>query len=207
MVAPQGPTGRAIRQAIFDHQAHGQRDGPVGVVTAGRGQIGQVGREIFPTPRTEVLGVGQVNLVRASRHQVAEVMQAARELSNPIRRFATLRTRPMLMSAVLFEDLGPGEIFEAVEGDIGQVFAGPKLGGGRFLGSRFGWFHGNQVYPKSAVFSLEIAVAVLQSRNYAGITASGWRITPGSLWPTDGCSPSTPSASSRAARAIFKMCA
>ena len=171
MVAPQGPTGRAIRQAIFDYQAHGQRDGPVCVVTAGRGQIGQVGREIFPTPRTEVLGVGQVNLVRASRHQVAEVMQAARELSNPIRRFATLRTRPMLMSAVLFEDLGPGEIFEAVEGDIGQVFARPRLGDGRFLGSRFGWFHGNQVYPKSAVFSLEIAVAVLQSPKISVLSA------------------------------------
>ena len=136
-------------------------------MTAGRGQIGQVSREIFPTNRTEVLGVGQVNLVRASRHQVAQVMQGSRELSNPIRRLATLRTGPMLIIAVLFEDLRSGEIFDSLEGDIGQVFAGSKLGGGGLLGSRFGWFHGSQVYSKSAVFSFEISVAVLQSRLFA----------------------------------------
>jgi hypothetical protein len=42
MVAPEVPTGCAVGQAVLDHQTHGQVDDPIGIVTAGWGQIGMI---------------------------------------------------------------------------------------------------------------------------------------------------------------------
>ena len=41
MIAPEVPTGGLVRQAVLDDQADGHRDDPMGVVAAGRGQVGQ----------------------------------------------------------------------------------------------------------------------------------------------------------------------
>jgi hypothetical protein len=47
VITPQMPTGRAVGQAIFDHQTHGHVDHPMGVMTPWRGQIGEVDIEVF----------------------------------------------------------------------------------------------------------------------------------------------------------------
>jgi hypothetical protein len=60
-------TGRAIGQAIFDHQAHGHVDDSMSVMTAWRGQIGKVNVEVLATLRAIMRGVGheQINGVMA----------------------------------------------------------------------------------------------------------------------------------------------
>src|SRR3954454_2191869 len=47
MVAPQGPFGGAIGEAILDDQADGGVDDPAGVMTARVGQVGGVGLEVL----------------------------------------------------------------------------------------------------------------------------------------------------------------
>jgi hypothetical protein len=74
MVAPESPTGGAIRQATFDHHPSGKGDDAIGVVTAGRRQVGEVGGKILPTDRAIVLGIGKMDFMRASRNQVADIM-------------------------------------------------------------------------------------------------------------------------------------
>src|SRR4051794_11389880 len=46
VLAPEGPTGGAIRQAILDDQADGGIDDASGIVTAGVGRVGHVGVEV-----------------------------------------------------------------------------------------------------------------------------------------------------------------
>src|SRR5437764_787538 len=46
MIAPQGPSGTAVGQAVLDDQADGGVDDPAGVVTSGVGQVGHVGVEV-----------------------------------------------------------------------------------------------------------------------------------------------------------------
>src|SRR6478672_1286423 len=42
VLTPEGPAGRAIRQAVLDDQADGGVDDAAGVVAAGAGQVGHV---------------------------------------------------------------------------------------------------------------------------------------------------------------------
>ena len=42
MIAPEAPTGGAIRQAVLDDKADGGIDDASGVVTAGFGQVGGI---------------------------------------------------------------------------------------------------------------------------------------------------------------------
>ena len=123
MVAPESPTGGAIRQAIFDHHANGEGDDPIGVVTAGWSQIGEVGWKIFPTDRAEVLRVGKMDFMRATRDQVADIMQRTRVDSLAKRRFVAVRTGVMIMIAVLLDNFGSRQIFDPLKGDIGEVFS------------------------------------------------------------------------------------
>ena len=57
VIAPEAPTGRAIRQAVLDDQADGGVDDASGVVTAGRSQVGHVGVEVLAAAGAIVLGV------------------------------------------------------------------------------------------------------------------------------------------------------
>src|SRR4051812_46312407 len=56
VVAPQGPAGGAVRQAVLDDEPDGGVDDPARVVTAGFGQVGHVGVEVLPTAGAVVLG-------------------------------------------------------------------------------------------------------------------------------------------------------
>src|SRR4029434_7586834 len=64
MVAPQVPTRRAVGQAVLDHEPHRQIDYPVGILTARRGQIREVGAKGLATLRTVMLGIGHTQITR-----------------------------------------------------------------------------------------------------------------------------------------------
>jgi hypothetical protein len=55
MVAPQGPFGGAIGQAVLDDQPDGGVDAPAGVMAAGVGQVGGVGEEVLAAKAAVVL--------------------------------------------------------------------------------------------------------------------------------------------------------
>src|SRR6516165_1369785 len=57
VIAPQGPAGGAVGQAVLNHQADGGVDDAAGVVAARVGQIGHVGVEVAAALGAEVSGV------------------------------------------------------------------------------------------------------------------------------------------------------
>src|SRR5438874_12589706 len=57
VIAPQGPSGTAIGQAVLDDQADGSLEDAAGVVAAGGGQVGHVGVEVIPIRGSVVPGV------------------------------------------------------------------------------------------------------------------------------------------------------
>ena len=81
VIAPQVPTGRLIRQAVLHHQPHGQGDDAVGVVALGQGQVRHVGVEVGVALGAVVLRVGELDVARPLKHQVAQVVQ--RPLDGP----------------------------------------------------------------------------------------------------------------------------
>ena len=71
------PTGGAIRQAVFDHDPHGQVDDSTGVMTAGPGQIGQIDIEMFTAVGAIVRRVGGHEINRTTGSQIPQVVQGA----------------------------------------------------------------------------------------------------------------------------------
>jgi hypothetical protein len=55
VVSPQVPTRWAVGQTVFDHEADRQIDHPLGILTARRGQIREVGAKVLATLRTVML--------------------------------------------------------------------------------------------------------------------------------------------------------
>ena len=74
-VTPQVPTGRAVGQAVLDHDADRQIDHPVGILTARRGQTREVGAKVLATLRTVVLGIGPQQIPRTPHIEIPQIMQ------------------------------------------------------------------------------------------------------------------------------------
>ena len=106
MIAPEVPTGGTERQAVLDDQADGQVDDAVGVVAAGRGEVGRVGVEVLAAVGAVVLGVGQADVVGPPGEEIAEVMEGALELAIAVGAVPTAGTGPSLEVAAASEDLG-----------------------------------------------------------------------------------------------------
>lgn len=83
VVAPEVPRGRAVRQAVLHDQSDGHRADPMAVMAAGGGQVGGRGNEAMVTCRATVLGVPDGQVKRATRREIAEVVQDA--ASTPLR--------------------------------------------------------------------------------------------------------------------------
>src|ERR1700736_6117750 len=92
MVAPQMPARGLVRQAVLDHESHREGDDAMGVVSLGQGVIGAVSVKRLSTMRTAMNGVNQVNVLRASGNQVADVMQDAGAQIVPIAKLLTTGT-------------------------------------------------------------------------------------------------------------------
>jgi hypothetical protein len=106
MVAPQMPTGGLIRQAVLDHEADGHGDDAMGIVGFGHRVVGGVGVEELLALGALMLGVDKVNVVRTTRHQVAEVVQNSRGGPIAETRFSTVRTGTLPKVAAASDDLG-----------------------------------------------------------------------------------------------------
>src|SRR5271154_6059284 len=74
VVTPQMPTGHAIGEAVLDYQSHGGLLHPVGVMTLGRGQVGQISSKGTPTGPTAMRRVADMDVNRSSAEGVTEIM-------------------------------------------------------------------------------------------------------------------------------------
>ena len=126
VVAPQGPAGGAVGQAVLDHQSDGGVDDPAGVVAAGVSQVGHVGVEVPAALRAEVPGVKHDEVAGPSGEGVSEVVEGAAAPTIAVGTVPAARTGPAAIVAAAEADVGPGQVVDAGDalGGIGAVFAG-----------------------------------------------------------------------------------
>src|SRR5262245_32336135 len=110
VVAPQVPTGRAVGQTVFDHDANRQINHPVGILTARRGQIREVSAKVLATLRTVVLRIRNHEITRTPQVEIPQIMQRPLELLVPIGRVTTPRARLPDVVATVGDDLGLGQV-------------------------------------------------------------------------------------------------
>src|SRR5215471_15632919 len=105
MVAPQVPTRWAVGQAILDHEPHRQVHHAVGVLTTGRGEIGEVRIKVLPTLRAVVLRIGDDEIAWTPEVEIAQVVQRPLKLLVPIGGVPAAWTRLPLVRATIGDDL------------------------------------------------------------------------------------------------------
>src|SRR5262252_1282906 len=110
VVAPQVPTCWAVGQTVFDHKPHRQIDHPVGILTARRGQIREVGAKVLATLRPVMLGRGHQQIPRTPHVEIPHIMQRPMKLLVPIGRVTTMRARVPEVVATGGNDLGPWQL-------------------------------------------------------------------------------------------------
>src|SRR4029450_1505006 len=110
VVAPQVPTCRAVGQTVFDHDADRQIDHPVGILTARRGQVREVGAKVLATLRTVMLGIGHQQIPRTPRVEIPQIMERPMRLLVPTGRVTTTRARLPEVVATVKDDLGLGQV-------------------------------------------------------------------------------------------------
>jgi hypothetical protein len=75
VVTPQVPTGRSIRQSVFDDQTDGCLLHTVGIVTRGKSQVERVGVEAASTMGATMFGIGNHEIDRSAGARVAQIME------------------------------------------------------------------------------------------------------------------------------------
>src|SRR5262249_54088514 len=103
-------TRRAVGQAVRDHEPHRQIDHPVGILTARRGQIREVGAQVRATLRTVMLGRGHTQIPRTPHIEIPQIMQRPMRLLVPIGRVTTTWARLPDGVATVWDDLGLGQV-------------------------------------------------------------------------------------------------
>jgi hypothetical protein len=126
VVAPEVPTGGTVGQAILDDRPHSRVDDSVGVVAAGRGQIGHVGVEVLAAAGAVVLRVAEAEVTRPPGDEVPQIMEGPLGLAVAIGAVAAVRARSPLVIAAAVEDLGLGQVLNAGDafGGVGAIDAG-----------------------------------------------------------------------------------
>src|SRR5512135_3578657 len=110
VVAPQGPAGGAVGQAVLDDQPDGGVDDAAGVVTAGVGHVGHVGVEVPAAPGAIVPGVEHDEVAGPSGEGVAEVVEGAAAPTIAVGAVAAARARPAAVVATAKADVGLGQV-------------------------------------------------------------------------------------------------
>jgi len=110
VVAPEVPRGGAIRQAVFDHQADGQGDDPLGVVAAGGRQVRQVGAEVKATGLATVLRVSDVKVAGPVPVRAAEVVEDAAAHAVAIAAPTAVRAATPTVAPRAASDQRPGQV-------------------------------------------------------------------------------------------------
>src|ERR1041384_4174445 len=119
VVAPQVPPRRAIGHTAFDHDADRQIDHPVGILTARRRQIREVGAKVRATLRTVVLRIGDHEIPRTPQIEIPQVVQRPLVLLVPIGPVTTPRTRLARVGTMRRDDLWRWQV-----GNRGDPFGG-----------------------------------------------------------------------------------
>src|SRR4030095_14820474 len=110
VVAPQVPTRRAVGHTVFDHEADRQSNHPVGILTARRGQLREVGAQGLATLRTVMLGIGHQQIARTPQIEIPQIMERPMRLLVPIGRVTTTRARVPYVVTTVGDDLGLGQV-------------------------------------------------------------------------------------------------
>jgi hypothetical protein len=92
VVTPEVPTGRAIRQSVFDDHANGRLLHAEGIMALRQRQVGHVGVEGASASEAAVFGVGNHDVDRASGASVAEIMESPGSHVTTRRRASAART-------------------------------------------------------------------------------------------------------------------
>ena len=132
VVAPQMPTGGAIGQPVFHHEAHRELDHPPGIMTAGPGQIGQVDIEIPAAVGAIVRRVGDHQINRATGSQIAHVVQGPLSEFVAISQLSASQAGAVVIVGVVGQYSRRRKIVEINDalGGIRDVFAGSEHGKG-----------------------------------------------------------------------------
>jgi hypothetical protein len=127
VIAPETPTGGAIRQAVLDDQADGGIDNASRVVAARVGQIGHLGVEVLTAASAIVLGVEYDNVAWPSCEGVTEVVEHASCPPIAVSTVSTLGTGSSPVIAAAATEIGLGQVHDASDalGGVGSVFARP----------------------------------------------------------------------------------
>jgi hypothetical protein len=127
MVAPETPTGGAIRQAVLDDQANRSVNDASRVVTTRRSKVGHVGIEILAAAEAIVLRVKHDQVAWPLGERVAEVVENAARQTIAIGTMAATRAETPAVVAAPEADVGLGQVVNARDplGGIGSIFAGP----------------------------------------------------------------------------------
>src|SRR5215813_7169461 len=110
VVAPEVPTRGPIGQAVLDHQPYRQINHAVRVLTAGRGEIGEVRIEVLATLCTVMLRIGDHKIPRTPQIEIPQVVQRSMVLLIPIGRVTTTRARLPDVVATVWDELGLGQV-------------------------------------------------------------------------------------------------
>src|SRR5262249_45579869 len=119
VVAPEVPAGGTVRQAILDHEPHGEVHHAVGVLTAGWCQIGEVRAQVLATLRTGMLRIGDHKITRTPQIEIPQVVQRPMALLVPIGRVTTTRARLPDVVATVWDELGLGQVCGCGDPDAG----------------------------------------------------------------------------------------
>src|SRR5215471_15147934 len=106
VVAPEVPTRGPVGHAILDHEPHREVHHAMGVLTARRGQIREVGAKVLTTRRTVMLGIGDHEIPRTPQVEIPQVVQRPLVLLVPIGRVTTTWARLPDGVATVGDDLG-----------------------------------------------------------------------------------------------------
>jgi hypothetical protein len=125
LIAPEVPTGGLIGQAVFDHQTDRHSHNAVGVVALGQGHVRHVGVKVDVAFGAMMDGVRKMDVVRAARDQVPQVVQHPLRSAMPIGTVFALWTWLPSEIPTAFDDLRLGQVLHTSDalGGIGQVFS------------------------------------------------------------------------------------
>jgi hypothetical protein len=99
-------------------------------VTPGKGHIGCVDVEILAAARAVMLGIGEVDLMRASGHQVTQVVQAPCDAPQSVGSSAATRALAAFVVSAAADDFGCRQVLDTGDAlcHVGKVFTGSRHG-------------------------------------------------------------------------------
>ena len=106
------PGGCPIGQAVFEHHSQSQRDHAVGIVAAGRSQVGGVGVEIEAAFLASMLGIKHLKGMRPPGARVPQIVQFSLTVAVSVASPSASGTGPAAILAGTNFDRRFGKVFE-----------------------------------------------------------------------------------------------